>query len=117
MAKKTPLQIVTANHLREGHSVFLGENGWSTDHHQARIAETAEDASALEALGRTDEDANYVVGVYLVAVELDGDGNPEPTHYREKLRVRARPSFWPEPLRQRSIAGGIKNGEAQHVSL
>jgi|EndMetStandDraft_9_1072997.scaffolds.fasta_scaffold10551_3 hypothetical protein len=101
MAKKTALQIVTANHLLEGHSVFLSENGWTTDHRRARVASGAEEAAVLEKTGRGDEEANYVVGVYLVDVVLDDKGHPEPTHYREKLRVRARPSFWPdEPASQ-----------------
>jgi hypothetical protein len=118
MAKKAALQIVTANHLLEGHSIFLGENGWTADHHAARIAATAEDALALEALGRADEDANQVVGVYLVAVDFDADGNPEPTHYRERMRVRAVPSFWPDPVK--GLAQTLKpkaDGEASHVSL
>ncbi len=118
MAKKPALQIVTANHLLEGHSIFLGEDGWTTDHHASRVAVTAEEAAALEAYGRVDEDANYVVGVYLVAVEFGADGNPEPTHYREKMRVRARPSFWPDPVKQRAKAVKQKrDGEANHVSV
>jgi hypothetical protein len=96
MAKKAALQIVTANHLLEGHSVFLSAEGWTTDHRRARIAASAEEAVVLERTGKVDEDANYVVGVYLVEVALDDSGYPEPTHYREKLRVRARPSFWPD---------------------
>jgi hypothetical protein len=118
MAKKAALQIVTANHLLEGHSIFLGENGWTSDHHAARIAATAEEALALESLGRADEDANRVVGVYLVAVDFDADGNPEPTHYREKMRVRAVPSFWPDPVKVRQQTVKQKTGgEASHVSL
>jgi hypothetical protein len=118
MAKKTSLQIVTANHLLEGHSIFLSEHGWTADHHAARIAATAEEAAALETLGRADEDANQVVGVYLVAVDFDADGKPEPTHYREKMRVRAVPSFWPDPVKSRTQALKSKaEGEAIHVSL
>ena len=96
MAKKAALQMVTANHLLEGHSVFLSPNGWTTDHRAARIAADAAEAAALELAGKGDEEANHVVGVYLVEVMLDDNGHPEPTHYREKLRVRARPSFWPD---------------------
>ena len=118
MAKKAALQIVTANHLLEGHSIFLGGDGWTVDHHASRVAATAEEAAALEALDHADEDANHVVGVYLVAVEFDADGNPEPTHYREKMRVRARPSFWPDPIKQRvNTAKQMSDGEASHVSL
>ena len=118
MAKKPALQIVTANHLLEGHSIFLGEAGWTADHHAARIAASAEEAAALESLGRADEDANQVVGVYLVAIDFDADGNPEPTHYREKMRVRAIPSFWPDPVKPRvqTVKPG-PDGEASHVSL
>jgi hypothetical protein len=118
MAKKVALQIVTANHLLEGHSIFLGDNGWTSDHHASRVAATVEEAAALEALGRADEDANQVVGVYLVAIEFDADGKPEPTHYREKMRVRARPSFWPDPVKSRVKTVKQQNdGEASHVSL
>jgi hypothetical protein len=118
MAKKAALQIVTANHLTEGQSVFLTDDGWSADHHRARIAVTAEEAAALEALGRKDEDGNLVVGVYLVDVALGDDGQPEPTHYREKMRVRARPSFWPdEPRSLRAAKPAWGFAEAAHVSL
>jgi hypothetical protein len=118
MAKKAALQIVTANHLLEGHSIFLGEHGWTIDHHASRVAATADEAAALEALGRADEDANQVVGVYLVAIEFDADGNLEPTHYREKMRVRAIPSFWPDPDKPRvNTVKPVTDGEASHVSV
>ncbi len=116
MAKKFALQIVTANHLLDGNSIFLGEDGWTADHHAARIASSPEAAATLEVLALADEAANHVVGVYLVAVELDEDGNPEPVHYREKMRVRAIPSFWPDPVKARAPARR-RGGEAQHVSL
>jgi hypothetical protein len=118
MAKKSAFNIVTANHLLEGHSIFLAETGWTSDHRAARIASGAEEAAALEALAQTDEAANRVVGVYLVAVEVDQKGSPEPVHYREKMRVRARPSFWPDAVRARPprFAAGDR-GKTQHVSL
>jgi len=118
MAKKASLQIVTANHLLEGHSIFLGNDGWTADHHASRVAATPEDAVALEALGRIDEDANQVVGVYLVAIAYDANGNPEPTHYREKMRVRVRPSFWPDAVKPRmKTVKQQADGEASHVPL
>ena len=107
MAKKAALQIVTANNLLEGHSVFLSDSGWIADHRRARIAAGGEEAAALEARGKIDEDANHVVGVYLVEVELDANGYPEPTHYREKLRVRARPSFWADGVTGLGRAIGV----------
>jgi len=118
MAKKSKLQIVTANHLLEGHSVFLSDAGWTPEHWRARVALGAEQATDLEAAGRSDEDANLVVGVYLVDVELDASGDPQPTHYREKLRVRARPSFWPdEPSPMRLAPSARFSAEVSHVSL
>lgn len=118
MAKESVLKIVTANHLLEGHSVFLGERGWTSDHRASRIANGADEAVALEALGRVDEDANHVVGVYLVDVALDSDGRPEPIHYREKMRVRARPSFWPDPVKTPAIRPvNVDMGSDLYVSL
>lgn len=119
MAKKSALQILTANHLLEGASVFLSEQGWTTDHYAARIARDKDEAAALEQLGQAAEAENLVVGVYMVDVELDGDGRPEPIHYREKLRVRARPSFWPDAAHQpRPVMTAASDlGEPAHVSL
>jgi hypothetical protein len=117
MAKASPLNIVTANHLLEGTSVFLSEHGWTTDHFAARIAGNAEEAAALEKLGLADEAANKVVGVYLVAVTLGEDGRPEPIHYREKMRVLARPSFWTDALKSQAARGMSGGGDTQHVSL
>ena len=118
MAKAFPLNIVTANHLLDGNSIFLGESGWTTDHHAARLSNGPEEAAALEAIALADEDANKVVGVYLVAVELDAHGKVEPIHYREKLRVRARPSFWPDAIKARAkISRPASSGGARHVSL
>lgn len=118
MAKQSEFKIVTANHLLEGHSVFLSEDGWTADHRNSRIAQGADEASVLEAIGRVDEDANHVVGVYLVDVSLDGEGCPEPIHYREKMRVRARPSFWPDAVKpQTRPALRQAQREDWHVSL
>jgi hypothetical protein len=118
MAKKAVLQIVTANNLLEGHSVFLSPEGWTADHRRARIAVGAEEAAALEVTGRRDEDSNIVVGVYLVDVEIGESGEPEPTHYREKLRVRARPSFWADEPKAAIYAAPVRGYlENAHVSL
>jgi hypothetical protein len=97
MARKHKTTILTANHLLGGHSVFLSREGeWTGDCGRARVARTPEEAASLEAAGRASEDANEVVGVYLVDVEVDMAGRPFPTHYRERMRIRARPSFWPD---------------------
>lgn len=117
MTAKTAMQIVTANHLLGGHSVFLCAEGWTADCGRARLAMGAGEAAALESLARADEAANRVVGVYLVAVELDAGGKPEPVHFREKLRARARPSFWSDAPAVRAGSHQAVRAEAQHVSL
>jgi Protein of unknown function (DUF2849) len=118
MAKTAATQIVTANHLTEGHSVFLTKQGWSANHHQALIASGKDAAAALEKAAKVDEDLNLVIGVYLVDVALDDAGRPEPTHYREKMRVRARPSFWADdPVLPMAVKPARAFIEAAHVSL
>ncbi len=99
MSKKNAPKILTANQLLGGYSVFLTTDGvWRSDLRGASVARTPEEADALMALGQASERSNEVVGVYLVDVELDANGQPYPTHYREKMRVRARPSFWPDAV-------------------
>lgn len=117
MSKKTSMQIVTANHLLGGHSVYLGAEGWTADCGRARVAMSPGEASALEALAKADEAANRIVGIYLVAVGLDAAGKPEPVHYRERLRARAVPSFWKDNAAPRSGDRHAAWAEAQHVSL
>ena len=118
MAKQSAYKIVTANHLLEGHSVYLGEDGWTADYRESRVAHGSDEAATLEALGRVDEDANHVVGVYLVDVSVDGEGCLEPIHYREKMRVRARPSFWPDEVKPQTRPTVRKaQREDWHVSL
>ncbi len=97
MSKKNAPKILTANQLLGGYSVFLATDGtWRSDLQGASVARTHEEAAGLMEKGHASERANEVVGVYLVDVELDANSDPYPTHYREKMRVRARPSFWPD---------------------
>lgn len=120
MAKKDTLKILTANHLLGGHSVFLSPEGeWLTDHMAAKVVYSAEEAEAVLAAGRASEERNEVVGVYWVDVELDGEGAPQPTHYREKLRVRAKPSFWSDAPGKVAIKrrAPVYAQEAGHVSI
>jgi hypothetical protein len=88
MAQFKHPQILIASTLTDGEVVFLGASGWERDHRLARIARSAEEAAALEALGKRDISANRVVDVYLADVEIGGDGAPTPMHYREKMRVK-----------------------------
>ncbi len=81
-------QILFASNLADGEVVFLGPSGWERDHARARIARDAEEAAALEVVGKAEIAANRVVDVYLADVAVGADGVPTPLHYREKTRVK-----------------------------
>ncbi len=92
MPKPFEPQILTANDLVEGDSVFLSETGWVREIAAARVAATPEEAELLATDGRLAEAENKVVGAYLVAVRLEG-GAPVPLARRERIRAEGRPSF------------------------
>jgi sulfite reductase (NADPH) hemoprotein beta-component len=92
MAKEFKPVVVTANDLIEGDSVFLGTRGWVRDIRMARVALTAEEASALEAAGADGEAGNLVVGPYLVEVDLEA-GKPWPVLRREQIRASGFPTI------------------------
>ena len=99
MAKQFLPQVLTANNLVEGHSVFLCAEGWHRDIARAMVAVTPEQAAELEALGTRHVRTNEVVGSYLVDVELDASGFPTPLHFREAFRDRG-PTNRPDLGRQ-----------------
>jgi hypothetical protein len=111
MSAKPDTQILTANHLLSGLTVYLDRCGeWAGDIRHARIAASEAEALGMQALGKADEAANEVVGVYLVPVTVPDDGTPVPVHYRERMRARAFPSFWAAP-------SDIAAHEAARVSI
>lgn len=91
MAKTFMPAVLTANHLAEGHSVFLAPDGWSRRIEAALVALTPEQAEELAALGNRFVDANEIVGPYLVDVALEG-GSPVPVLRRERIRADGRPT-------------------------
>lgn len=92
MAKAFQPQVLTANDLAEGDSVWLGAGGWVRDIRAARVATTPEALAALEAEGAAAEAADLVVGVYAVAVET-GEAGPVPVSRRERIRADRAPTF------------------------
>jgi hypothetical protein len=72
--------------------VFLGVRGWVRDIAEARVAMTADEASALEAAGVEGENGNLVVGPYLVEVALES-GQPVPVLRREQIRADGIPTI------------------------
>ncbi|MFO1173080.1 MAG: DUF2849 domain-containing protein [Hyphomicrobiaceae bacterium] len=86
-APKDIRQILTANHLRGGHVVFLAEGGsWSPWIDDAVVARTKERAAELESKGNEQQKLNVVVGPYLVDV-VEENGRLRCMHIREHLRT------------------------------
>ena len=92
MAKEFEPSVVTANDLIEGDSVFLGALGWVRDIAEARVALSRDEAEVLEADGVAGEDANIVVGPYLIEVSV-ATGRPVPVLRRERIRVSGVPTI------------------------
>ncbi|TRW94808.1 DUF2849 domain-containing protein [Paracoccus sp. M683] len=83
--------VITANNLREGHNVWMCEDGWTTDPAKATLFEdeAIADLAMLQAIGQ----ANLVVGPYLVEARR-GPNGPEPTHFREAFRQRGPSNYF-----------------------
>lgn len=80
------MQIVTANDLLAGDVVFLtAAAAWSRDISAAAVAESQ--AAAERLLAKAEADTGRIVGPYLADVERGQDGAPQPTHYRERIRL------------------------------
>lgn len=79
-------QIVTANSLQDGNTVYLDRSRhWVGNYRAARIARTPEVAAEL--LVRALGDAAIVVGPRLIEVDLGDEGEPYPRAFRERARI------------------------------
>ena len=103
MAKVFHPQVLTANDLVNGHSVFLAADGWSQKIDHAMIAVTRDQAEELAALGARHVRENHVVGPYLIDVSLDAKV-PQPLLRREQIRASGTPSIPVGPLNTADIA-------------
>lgn len=92
MAKAFKPQVITANDLVEGDSVFLGHIGWVRDIAEARVAFTQDDAEMLEVAGNLAEAENLVVGPYLIEVSRE-TGKTVPVLRREQIRATGLPTI------------------------
>lgn len=85
-------KIVTANLLRTGDVVyFAGADGWVRDITRAKVANDEEELAELEKAAQRDFEANLVVSVYSMPVDLV-DGRPEPRSVRERIRALLGPT-------------------------
>ncbi len=83
-------QSLTANLLREGLNVWLTpEFEWSHDFNEALLSEDSDIIEKMQAIGGRDSDANLVVGVYFIDVDIE---TGLPARYRERFRVNG-PSY------------------------
>ena len=80
------LEIVTANRLKDGRTVYLGESGWSESLEAAQVAGSAAAAKALLALAERSVARNEVVGPYLIEVVEEG-AHLAPLQRRERIRA------------------------------
>lgn len=101
--------VITANDLREGHNVWMCEDGWTADPAQATLYEdeAIADLAMLKAIGQS----NLVVGPYLVEARRGGNG-PEPAHFREAFR-QSGPSNYSHDVQARKP--GTQQPETAHV--
>ncbi len=85
--------VLTANRLRSGEVVYLGAGDvWVRDLGDARVAQSDEDVSKLEALGQHFEDVREVISAYVMDVDVV-DGRAVATSVREIIRAAHGPSI------------------------
>ncbi|MEL6479238.1 MAG: DUF2849 domain-containing protein, partial [Pseudomonadota bacterium] len=92
MAKTFTAAVVTANDLVEGHSVFLGPEGWTRRIDRAMVALTEDQAAEFDALAQRHVVENRVVGPYRVDVTLEA-GAPVPVARRAQIRAAGAPTI------------------------
>ena len=101
MAKTFVPQVMTANDLVEGDSVFLSRSGWTRDIAAARVALNADEAELLARDGALGEVENKVVGPYSIDVTVE-EGRPVPVLRRERIRADGAPTFAYAPAEARA---------------
>lgn len=85
-------KVITANLLRSGDVVyFAGADRWVREIGEAQVALDEEQLSEIESAGQRDFEAQLVVSVYSMDVEVI-DGRPEPKSVRERIRALLGPT-------------------------
>ncbi|MGB7288283.1 MAG: DUF2849 domain-containing protein [Salaquimonas sp.] len=93
MAREFAPKIVTANDLLIGDAIYLTKAGaWSRKHEDAHVANSEEQAQTM--LKHAKGQQETIVGAYLAAVTINGDGMPEPAHFREAFRTRGPSNYF-----------------------
>ena len=86
MPKKFSPKVLTANDLLEGDVIYLSaDQSWVRSLDAAKLF--TDEHEANEALRKTQDQANRLVGAYLADAQFDETGKPEPVHFREAFRA------------------------------
>jgi hypothetical protein len=81
------IQMVIANRLRDGLTVFLGDGDiWVESIGDGIVAQNADAAAALLRTAEVAADRNVVVSPYLIAIR-EGDRGRSPIEWREAIRA------------------------------
>ncbi|HYH38139.1 MAG TPA: DUF2849 domain-containing protein [Azospirillum sp.] len=80
------LKAITANRLRDGAVVWLGQKGDWVERIDAAATHDEAGAAAALAQAQQDEVRNLVVGIYTLDVEIV-DGAPAPLRTKERIRA------------------------------
>lgn len=79
--------VLTANHLVEGHVVFLDDNGiWVSDVNRAALAETPAQKAEFDRKSEAAKAATLIVEPYLIEVTIEA-GAVRPVKNRERVRT------------------------------
>ncbi len=86
-SKEGSMKAITANRLRDGEVVFLGEGGrWVESFAEAALFARAEADGVLAAAKETAERERFGVDIYAFEV-VEQDGVPVPATMRERIRT------------------------------
>jgi Protein of unknown function (DUF2849) len=92
MSKAFAPQVLTANRLRAGDTVYLAANDdWVPELARASVALNAAELDALKKIAERAVAAQHVVGVYEMDVDLAA-GAPQPTSVKERIRAARGPT-------------------------
>ena len=81
------MKILTANRLADGEAVWYADGRWAETMDGAEIAADKAGEERLEAIGKTAFEANLVLDVAMVDVELTDTGAIRPIRLRERIRA------------------------------
>ncbi|PZN51758.1 MAG: DUF2849 domain-containing protein [Proteobacteria bacterium] len=80
------MKILTANRLTDGECLWWGNGAWNETIEGAEIATDKEAEARLEAIGKAAFEANLVLDVAIIDVEVV-DGTIRPLRLRERIRA------------------------------